>query len=167
MKNLVSNQTQVLKNIAGFVDKISTSAGLQSRLSYARAWYAVQDSNGQWLFGPSKFVGYDGLSPDEYIKSTYSLDGRATEAQLSQWFVKVEANEALHGELSGQLTQLLARYGKVASAKTRFNVLIDTYDQKTSALVSQSGDELFKLLLAVAKTLPPEQLRKLKASLAN
>ena len=59
---IASSPQTVLANIERFGKEVGQSPALQARLAYARAWYADQNSRGEWQFGPSKYVGYDGLS---------------------------------------------------------------------------------------------------------
>ena len=44
----------------------------------------------QWLFAPSKFVGYSDNSAEAYFSEQNERDGRQTERVLQQWFHTVE-----------------------------------------------------------------------------
>ena len=55
--------------------------GLESRLRYFRAWYYIPEID---AVGPSKFIGYRGMTIPNYLK--YPLDGKETESVLGQWF---------------------------------------------------------------------------------
>jgi len=104
-------------DIHKFDVELSRSPDLQARLAYARAWYAHQDESGRWCFGPSKFVGYEGISAKAYLQTAEESDGRRTEAQLQMWFGAVDPASALYQELSTALFALLAKYGKAPSTK--------------------------------------------------
>src|ERR1700693_1402487 len=100
---VTSDLPGVLSNIARFREEVERSRALQKRLAYARSWYAYQDQEGQWRFGPSKFVGYDRMTAEGYIETAEDLDGRRTEAQLQQWFTAVDPESELGTQLSSAL----------------------------------------------------------------
>jgi hypothetical protein len=77
---VTSDLSGVLSNIARFREEVERSRALQKRLAYARSWYAYQDQEGDWRFGPSKFVGYDRMTAEGYIETAEDRDGRRTEA---------------------------------------------------------------------------------------
>ncbi len=68
-------------------------------MSNNRAWYAVPRGKG-WLFGPSKFVGYD-LDVKEYAlaREKPDFDGRVTEGVLQKWSELVEEGHPKYEEL--------------------------------------------------------------------
>jgi transposase InsO family protein len=57
----------------------------------------------QWRFGPSKFVGYEGMTSVGYIDTAEDRDGRRTEAQLQLWFKAVDPESELGTQLSSAL----------------------------------------------------------------
>jgi hypothetical protein len=160
MIKVVSTPDAVLSNINRFETEVRHSPELQGRLAYARAWYASKNERGEWQFAPSKFIGYEGLDAQQYIKSAEQGDGRRTEAQLQQWFSPVDPSSDLHKQLSSDLIAFLAKFGKVPSTKTRLNIL-------KVAKQTNTEDEIVELMAAVAKSLPPHQLAKLRARIAE
>jgi hypothetical protein len=152
---------QMIANIQRYNEDLATVA---DRLPYARAWYALRVGKG-WLFGPSKFIGYQGLSAKTYIerdKEKMPLDGRVTESILQQWSDLVENGDPRHNQLHTALNELCARFGKKPNSLTRISV-IRTGDQSAEA---PSSDELVALLAAVFRGLTPAQksvFRKLVA----
>ena len=160
--SIAASIAAVTDNIRRFQSEVAQSPELQRRLPYARAWYAIRDGK-DWLFGPSKFVGYDGFTAAEYVKLSKQNDGRATEAHLRRWFAVVDTPSALHGELSASLSRFLGRYGKAPSVAMRLNLL--------SAELATDGDSamgasLLDLVVAVARGLEPARLSLLKARIA-
>lgn len=149
MSHLVSSHRQVLRNICNFEHELENSADLQERLAYARAWYAYKNTMDEWCFGPSKFVGYEGMTAGEYISHAHENNGRRTEKQLAQWFDIVPNGSELHEELETELNLFLAKYGKEPSTLTRFNVLKTEKNDN----VKDAETPLVDLLVAVAKTL--------------
>ena len=162
---VTSDLSGVLSNIARFREEVERSRALQKRLAYARSWYAYQDQEGQWRFGPSKFVGYDRMTAEGYIETAEDRDGRRTEAQLQQWFTAVDPESELGTQLSSALYGFLASYGKAPSTKMRINVPNDVHEKYFGATTSDPHDILVATLIAAAKTLPPSHLEKLRANL--
>jgi hypothetical protein len=165
MYTVVSDPENVLANIARFEDEIKQSHALQKRLAYARAWYAYQDAKGAWHFGPSKFVGYEGMTAARYIDTAEDRDGRRTEAQLQQWFTEVDPASQLGKELSAALFAFLAQYGKAPSTKMRINVPNATYEAHFGRGAKDPHDIILEMIVVAAKTLPPSQLKRLRALL--
>jgi hypothetical protein len=162
---VVSDLPNVLSNIARFGDEVANSTALQKRLAYARSWYAYQDNEGQWQFGPSKFVGYDKMTADGYIDTAEDRDGRRTEVQLQQWFTVVDPESDLGSQLSSELYSFLASYGKAPSTKMRINVPNKVYETHFGAAVKDPHDILVETIVAAAKALPPSHFEKLRAQL--
>lgn len=108
-----------------FGGEIRRSAELARRLPYVHAWYAARDEDGRWRFGPSKFIGYEGLDADTYLElSRRGLDGRKTEARLRdrQWFVELDSSSDLYRSVFRDLRDFVAEYGQVARRGVRINV---------------------------------------------
>src|ERR1700730_11911170 len=98
---LVSSVAQLIDNVKRYNEHAAKFAEL---MPYNRSWYA-QRTDGGWLLGPSKYIGYQ-LSPEEFLGSPYSaekrgrvvqhdkdglpLDGRVTEGVLKRWSELVE-----------------------------------------------------------------------------
>jgi hypothetical protein len=124
MSTLVLTAKQALENVHRFRGELKSEGGkaLQGRLAYARAWYAHQDDAGEWCFGPSKFIGYKGMTTEEYLSEDDTRDGRRTEKQLSHWFTELAVSDPLHQELSDKLAAFLKEFGKEPSRKTRINI---------------------------------------------
>ncbi|MGJ5036870.1 MULTISPECIES: hypothetical protein [unclassified Bradyrhizobium] len=166
MLKIVANPSQAKANIRKFETELKRSPDLQARLAYARAWYADKDENGQWHFGPSKFIGYQDIDAKKYLASAEDSDGRRTEAQLQSWFDIVDPQNPLHTEVHSALLAFLAEYGKTPSAMARINV-----ERKRRALPllnMKSKDNpgaLVSLLVEVAACLPEEQFRELRGRL--
>ena len=127
---LVNELAQVLENIRRYqteLDKGSDSArelvGLMKRTSH---WYAVEpDADGQWLFAPSKFIGYVNNNAEDYSQST-GRDGRDTEDRLKRWF------DVAPPEVDAELRPALLRFHEKhehSSPKkgAKIHVLKETY----------------------------------------
>ncbi|MBU8546433.1 MULTISPECIES: hypothetical protein [Roseomonadaceae] len=165
MAKLISSPATAIENIRRFEAEVCSSPAVQGRLAYARAWYAYKDELGTTHFGPSKFVGYQGLTAADYIGAGEDdRDGRRTEAQLRQWFAVIDPTSQLHDELNASLVEFLARFGKAPSTKMRINVLREVLETR------EQPDQLaaiVDLMVAVARLLPPSQLDILRKRLAG
>jgi hypothetical protein len=162
---VASELQNVLLNIVRFGAELQNGAALQKRLAYARCWYACQDNEGQWQFGPSKFVGYDGMTADSYMDIAEGRDGRRAEAQLKQWFTVVDPASKLGSELGSALYRFLATYRKAPSTKMRISVPNKIYETAFGTAARDAHDVLVETIVAAAKALPPSHFEKLRAQL--
>lgn len=120
---LVRRAADAIANIHTFNREIEAMTDM---LGKSRAWYAAraEASDGTWVFGPSKFIGYESNNAEKYCSSK-DLDGRETEAVLKSFFVAVSPDSALGQDLAHQHRMLLADYGKVPNRAARFYVSRD------------------------------------------
>lgn len=160
MTRLINSPDDAALGIKTYNEELETSIGLRERLAYVRAWYAVKTKNG-WNFGPSKFIGYQGLTANDYLGGR--LDGRKTEAQLAKWFQAVDNSTALYDELYDALEDFLEAYGKEPSSAVRINVVDSNWDD---ALDEADDDDrnakIVNLIVEVARSLPAPYLRSLR-----
>ena len=162
MSALVSTRKQALDNIQRFhTVELPADPILQDRAAYVRAWYGWQDDDGVWHFGPSKFIGYKGMTAAEYFAG--GLDGRRTEKQLADWFTEVTEDDEFYEELSDALTDMLHTYGKVPSSAARINVSNEQYEAMTKT--DSDDTTLADLLIAVAKRLSKVERARVRAAL--
>lgn len=167
MAKIVTKATDVIRSISAFNAALDASEGLQERLAYVRGWYAVRNGDGDWAFGPSKFIGYQNLTADEYLTPKSGLDGRKTEAQLVQWFQLVDEDTELYDELWDALIEFLDRYDKEPSRAARISVLDDSRDDFIDeADGNDYHSKVVNLIVEVARSLPTPYLRALKDKLA-
>jgi hypothetical protein len=162
---VASDLQSVLLNITRFGAELQKSAALQKRLAYVRCWYASEGNEGQWQFGPSKFVGYDGMTAEGYVDTAEGRDGRRIEAQLQQWFTAVDPGSKLGSELGSALYRFLAMYGKAPSTKMRISVPNKVYETTFGAVARNAHDVLVETIVAAAHALPPSHFEKLRALL--
>jgi hypothetical protein len=179
--------TLVDRLLTGFVIAAacgSTVACIMSRpidfaelMPYNRSWYALRTDVG-WLLGPSKYIGYQNLSPEEYLGSLYSaekrgrmvqhnksalpLDGRVTEGVLKRWSVLVEEGHPDHESLHSALNALCARYGKKPNSLARISIIKEGREASAPGF----SDELVTLLAAVFRGLTPAQKSEFRRQIA-
>ena len=122
MNQLASSTDSVRDAICRYNKELKQCRDLVKRMSLVHSWYAIQEDDGNWKFGPSKWVGYKGLNAETYLnQSNKTLDGRKTEAHLRQWFQEVNPTS----ELYVSLTAFLANYDKSPNKLVRINVCKD------------------------------------------
>src|SRR5437867_7352836 len=167
MLKIVTTPAQAFANIRTFESELAKSPELRDRLPYARAWYADKDVDGQWHFGPSKFIGHQDIDAALYLKEADQADGRRTEAQLQSYFSVVDAGNPLYAELHSALVSFLAKYGKTPSTKARINAQRPRRRLFLDKTEYAGDDDLVRLLVAVASKLPEAQLRDLRDQLED
>ena len=118
-----STPAVVSANIHRFEGEVRRTPALGDRLARFRAWYAEMGEGEQWRFGPSKFVGYEGLDGERYLElSRRGLDGGRTEQHLRQWFAEVIPDCQMYGLLSAKLSAFLNQYGKLPNRRMRISI---------------------------------------------
>lgn len=170
----VTNDEDVIQNIVNFnkeaqIYKQSDCSLAITRMidnmSHYRAWYCFLDEEtDQYLFGPSKYVGYKDMSAEIYNKYNYEraqLDGRKTEIALANWYERVEAGHPDHKDLFGKLNDFCASFGKAPNSLCRINVI--RIEKKTSA----KDEDLVNLIFKVYEGLPYDSKNALKQKILN
>lgn len=123
MKPVVTSREEVIENIRTYCSEVAASPHLAARIGMHPAWYAFQDSDGRWLFGPSKFVGYRGATADDYLAPYDRKDGREAEPALRPFSLRVEESDPLFTKLKGLFREFAARYGKTPKSSWRVSVV--------------------------------------------
>ena len=108
---LIDRLDKALENIVRYRDEVSREPRLAGRMKLVRAWYAFRSDDGTWLFGPSKFIGYESSTAQAYLSRTAGRDGRRSEAVLKEWFRVVPTDTPVAAELSGALRKFLNAHG--------------------------------------------------------
>lgn len=155
MTRLVQSAEEACRMI---VDFQWDAADVAPRLAHTKAWYAYQDEDGEWLFGPSKFIGYYKLSVEEYLDPANSLHGQHTETKLQNWFEVVPEISDLGKTLKQKLVDFLEKHGKSPSSAVRINILKDTSAQNDEEVIQ---DKVVDLMTEVAKLLHPNKKKAL------
>ncbi len=167
MPNLVTTATDALNAIKKLNDSLPNYPDLAQRLGQAHAYYIFEQENGEPLFGFSKFVGYEGLTPEQYLSDYKSLDGRNTEHALSPWFFELNPDTQDYQKYYEKLTCWLAGFGKRPRGgekqKTRLMKLLPEFSEANR---DETEDrKLLDLMIAVADLLPANQRYELRAVL--
>ena len=150
----------VPNSVLTFPKALNASKELQDRLPYARAWYAVRDSEGDWIFAPSKWAGYLHMNAAAYLGNEQaSLDGRKVEKRLQQWYYPLDHQSREYAELYNELAEFMAEYGKQPSAAARISVVNSTTED------TKENNDLVELLVRVVKGLDSRQQARFKSAL--
>lgn len=148
----ISNKSQLIANIRRYNDVVAKCA---NQMPFNRAWYGIRHK-GRILLAPSKFIGYQDLTPETYGQlARKGLDGRVTEAIIRRWAEPVEQGHPDFDDLHVALNELCARFGKKPNAIARVSIVRSDNELPEPLL----GDELIALLAAVYEGLNPAQKR--------
>ena len=143
---LVQSVGEAIANIKRYVHELKIEPALRDRLSFTHAWYALRGNDGRWIFGPSKFIGYQNNSAGQYVR-TYAATahGGQTEKRLSDWFDVVEPASRLGLELHDALDEFLSGWDQTARKSIRINVLKPEFDETVPAK-GESDRRIMELL---------------------
>ncbi len=143
-KTVVTSRQQVLENIAVYHRAVASAAGLQNRIGRHKSWYAAKGAGGNWVFGPSKFIGYAGNDAATYLETYDRMDGRESEAILREWFAPVMPQSDLGMELKASFQQFAAGFGKRPNESWRVSIAIEM-----PATSGSQSDEAARLMSRV------------------
>lgn len=124
MRKTVSSRAEAAANIRRFADEIPGSREMQSRLGLVHDWYALEIKPGEWIFAPSKFVGYKDNTIKKYLES-YRRDasGGETEQALSALSLEVKSGGRLERELTSALARYLEQWGRKPRRGSRIRLV--------------------------------------------
>ena len=116
----VDSYDDVVENVRRFNEDLKEpepdpGQDLAGLLGYFRAWYYIPELD---LVGPSKFIGYKGMSAHSYMEED-DLDGRVSEPVLGRWF-DVQTGDSVEAEFIYDIVQsLLKVHGRAPSRLAR------------------------------------------------
>jgi Uncharacterized conserved protein len=124
-------------NILSYAREVARNQALQGRISRHGAWYATM-LDGVWYFGPSKFIGYQGINPKSYLDPRLEKHGSRTEEALKKLFDVVDPSSRLGRELYPQLKFFTSQYGKQPRQDFRISVAPDEIGSEIPASFGDS-----------------------------
>ena len=144
---LVNELAQVIENIRRYQTELDRGSDSADRLielmTSAPHWYAVE-SDGQWLFAPSKFIGYVDNNAEDY--KSIGRDGRDTEDSLKQWFGF--APTEVEDELRPALLRFHEKHGHSSlNKRVRIHILKETYANYSPNLKETSVNYFLNTIL--------------------
>ena len=111
MDDLAATADSVRQAIDRYWDGAHSNMDLIKDAARVKQWKCYRNQEGEWRCGPSRFVGYEGMTPDEYIMRKKSkdggLNGTNTEYHLRKWTDSVSEDSELHWKLYGILADYL------------------------------------------------------------
>lgn len=138
--NVATDISDVIANIKNYNDA-AAEGSLRTMIAYVRHWYAAKAADGSWLFGPSKFIGYAGITASTYEQMHEELDGRVTEGALKEWFIELPAGDAFEAVLRKELRRFIATHGKSLNQLARIHVLKDHAPSLLSSMKPVQGEK--------------------------
>lgn len=161
---VITKAAQAVENIIRFQQEVLLNKkqnALVDTISHFRAWYAVEE-NGQWIFAPSKFIGYVNFNAQLYGEHQRDIDGRVTEVALRPWFQEVNRSE-LGEELQEQLSEFCASFGKQPNALARISVLKENIEEQSQPKIGWV-DAMLALYAEMPEEAKKEFRRRIKTS---
>lgn len=124
---LVQNLDTAISNIATFNQALASGRHPQVNklVAHVQAWYAIEQGDGKFLFGPSKFIGYANITPELYAQETGAkgrLDGRVTEKKLSPWATPVTEDDERYEAVHSALAEFCGRHHSFPNKRARISV---------------------------------------------
>lgn len=167
MPNLSKSFESTLRNIDAYWETARDYPDLIKDAARVKQWKAYRTESGEWRFGPSRFVGYEGVTAKKYIKRKKMgpaglLNGTETEKHLSQWTEDVRQNSKLYHQLLDELAEFLSEADVKVGSSASFSImltddkseLLDTYDPT-------NDDVEVEALVTLSKRLTKTQVEKL------
>lgn len=141
-KTVVSTLSEAIENIENYGKELAKTKALQKRIGMHPAWYAIRTDAGEWVFGPSKFIGYAANTAEYYLKTYDRMDGKETEPVLQAWFERVAEGSAEAEQLKSAFRKFVARFGKFPNKRWRVSVAKGVFDNGVSATRAKRGGPL-------------------------
>ena len=167
MTELVRDLESALEAIRNLNGSLPAYPDLAARLGQAHAFYILEQEGHEPLFGFSKFVGYQGLTAEDYLENYKNLNGRNTEQALASWFEELRYASPAYNAMLEKLRALLAQFGKKPreGRDQKVRLLVVRPEYRKCAGEKAEDRRILDLLIAVADFLPAEQRLQLRAAL--
>ncbi|MGK9175989.1 hypothetical protein KXR87_22685 [Yokenella regensburgei] len=108
MKPFVHSVSDLVTNIRTYCREmaIHSDSPIFDQVGRVKCWYAWREpETTEWLFAPSKYIGYAGMDKDYYAENYRDLDGKITEVKLSKFSAGVSKSD--HAMLEKKLAERL------------------------------------------------------------
>jgi len=145
MVRLCSNKQEIVSGIRTFDQGISAIPNhpVYAQSGKYKCWYAIKDEHNNWIFGPSKFIGYAGIDIDTYIAKQHDLDGKATEKHLIKFSEDVD--EHMHAELLELLFERLSHVNRIPGKSVKIKIIDMDMKAKNIKYNNSEKCEFFEL----------------------
>jgi hypothetical protein len=108
VKPFIHSVSDLVTNIRTYCREmaIHSDSPIFDQVGRVKCWYAWREpETGEWLFAPSKYIGYAGMDKDYYAENYRDLDGKVTEVKLSKFSAEVSKSD--HAMLERKLAERL------------------------------------------------------------
>ena len=164
MPDLVSNISTLVVNIERYWAEAQQHPDLIEDAAKARQWKCVMGTEGTWRCGPSRFVGYEGMTHSEYVARKKDkdggLDGTETEQHLRRWTDPVPKGSRLHFELVDVVGDMLGKSGIRINKSASFSTIRLSEIEFTQTPADREQD-IITALVVLSKSLSERGVRSL------
>lgn len=158
---LVTTVSQVLNNISTLSLELDNTPELVDRVGLVHTWYIDARDREDPKYGFSKFVGYQGLDAETYLRNYKKLNGRNTEWALRDMCEELRPGSPEYLRYHEALVDWLAGFSKKPRNPVRLMLLKPEIRNQP-----QSEDRrLLELISAAADLLPLDQRHELRSRL--
>lgn len=166
MPKLTTSPDGVQDNIDRYWETAHDHPDLIKDAARVKKWKAYRTGEGEWRFGPSRFVGYKGMTAEKYVerkeRADGGLNGTETEAHLRKWTENVPHGSKLHHQLLDALTEFLADAGLNVGKGASFSLLtVEGAADDLDAFDTAHDDAEVDALVTLSKRLSEAQMQKL------
>ena len=167
MVKLANSVECVQNNINEYWETAHQHPDLIKDAARVKKWKAYRTNKGEWRFGPSRFVGYNEMTADKYVKrkkrgADGGLNGTETEAHLRKWTENVPSGSRLYHQLHDALADFLAEVPLKVGSGASFSLLtVESSGYDLDPLGSTDDEAEVDALVTLSKRLNSVQLQKL------
>ena len=167
MPDLSKSPESAQRNIDTYWETACAHPDLIKDAARVKQWKAYRTEGGEWRFGPSRFIGYEGMTPKKYIKRKKmgpdgGLNGTETEKHLGKWTEDVRQNSKLHHQLLDALADFLSEAGvKVGSGASFSVMMVEGSSEFLDTSDPDRDDVEVEALVTLSKRLTTAQVEKL------
>ena len=166
MPKLTISPEDVQDNIDRYWETAQEHPDLIKDAARVKKWKAYRTNEGEWRFGPSRFVGYKAMTAGKYVerkeRADGGLNGTETEAHLRKWTENVPHGARLYHQLLDALTEFLAEAGFKVGKGASFSLLtVEGVADDLDLLNPAHDDAEVDALVTLSKRLSGAQIQKL------
>jgi hypothetical protein len=171
---VTSDPAQVIRNIRRYSEEVGRVApkhyeddALTGVIANNIAWYGTRIEDGNYLFGPSKFVGYADITGEQYREHYKELNGRATEARLKGLATPILPGHEDYPDMAHALATFCARFGKNPNGRARLALIEAPSSGRATSLATNGDAEHVKAVLTLIMRMPPAARQEIKRVLGR
>lgn len=167
MADLATSPESVQRNIDAYWQTAHEHPDLIKDAARVKKWKAHRTKEGEWRFGPSRFVGYEGMTAKKYLKRKEKgpnggLNGTETEVHLRKWTENVPHGTKLYHQLLDALEEFLAEADVKVGKGASFSLLsVEGATEVLDDIDQTYEDAEVDALVTLSKRLSGEQVQKL------